>query len=74
MNTIRTNPSITNQMIDNTNKVQKTKTAEVELTRGEIMSSKDLTVEQKLDKLGIKPMTVEEMATGLVDKIIDGEV
>ena len=62
--------------INQTNKQQvKTEKAEkVELTRSEIISSKDLTPEQKLEKLGIKPMTVNEMASGLTDKIMDGEV
>ena len=61
--------------INQTNKQVKTEKAEkVELTRSEIISSKDLTPEQKLEKLGIKPMTVNEMASGLTDKIMDGEV
>ena len=53
-----------------------TKTSKVELskmTRAEIISSKDLTPEQKLEKLGIKAMTIDELATNLATKFIDGE-
>lgn len=53
---------------------QQDKHEKIELTRAEIISSKDLTPEQKMEKLGIKPMTTTEMATELADKIIDGEV
>jgi len=50
------------------------KTEAKELTRSEIISSKDLTPEQKMEKLGIKPMSTTEMANALANKIIDGEV
>jgi hypothetical protein len=50
------------------------KIEKIELSREEIISSKDLTPEQKMEKLGIKPMTTTEMANTLVNKIIDGEV
>ncbi len=59
----------------NNNTTYKTppKTEVTELSRSEIISSKDLTPEQKMEKLGIKPMTASEMAESLADKIIDGE-
>lgn len=73
MNTI--NPYTQSIVTPNNNTTYNGKDKEtVELTRSEVINSKDLTTEQKLEKLGIKPMTAEEMANGLADKIIDGEV
>lgn len=58
------------------NKVQKTERDEkpAELSRADIISSKNLTPEQKLEMLGIQKMTPKEMAEGLVKKIEDGEI
>ena len=64
----------TNNTFTPQNNTTYNKQERVELTRSEIISSKDLTPEQKLEKLGIKPMSVDEMATELADKIMDGEV
>lgn len=44
------------------------------LSREDIITSKDLSPEQKLEKLGIKPMNLNELATGLIDKLLDGEI
>ena len=68
MNTISTN--IIQQQNIQFNK-QKEKTDVVELTKVEIIASKDLTPEQKMEKLGIKKMSVEEMATGIADQLLD---
>ncbi len=56
----------------NQNKVEKP--TEVQLTRAEIISSKDLSPEEKMDKLGIKPWTATELSENLAQAIIDGEV
>ena len=49
--------------------VDKTK----ELSREEIISSKDLTPEQKMERLGINKMTSQEIAEGLAEKMVNGE-
>lgn len=67
------NTSITTPIQQNTKPLTE-KSTKVELTRSELISSKDLTPEQIIDKLGIKPMSVDEMANVLTNKILDGEV
>ena len=57
-----------------TTKVEQPKVEVKELTTAEIIKSKDLTPEQKLEKLGIKPMTAEELATNLATKFLDGDI
>ena len=50
------------------NNIQKTEKAD--LSRDEIISSKDLSPEQKMEMLGIKPMSIDELAEGLTTKIL----
>ncbi len=56
----------------NQNKVEKPEAPS--MSRAEIISSKDLSPEEKMDKLGIKPWTANELSENLAQAIIDGEV
>jgi hypothetical protein len=55
-----------------TQRVEKTEPTE-KLSREDIISSKDLTPTQKMDMLGIKPMSVNELSEALAKKFLDDE-
>ena len=63
------------QVQQNKNNTVPTKASETkELTKPEIISSKDLTPEQKLEMLGIKKMSIDDMAEGIANKLIEGDI
>lgn len=45
------------------------KSEKIELSREEIISSKDLSPQQKLDMLGIKPMSTSDLAESLTNRL-----
>ena len=54
-----------------TSRVEKTEPTE-KLSKADIISSKDLSPTQKMEMLGIKPMSIDELAEGLTNQIING--
>lgn len=69
------NPYSNVENIQPTTKSQRSEKLEVPtMTRSEIISSKELSPEQKMEKLGIKPWTTGELAKKLADSIVDGDL
>ena len=74
MNTINNSIHIQPQEIQNkqTNRTHSTKSVE-KMSKEDIISS-DLSVDEKLEKLGIKPMNLSELSEKLAGKLIDGDI
>ena len=74
MNTINPYSNVAIQTPKTTQATKVEKTEAPSMSRAEIISSKDLSPEEKMDKLGIKPWTANELSENLAQAIIDGEV